>query len=152
SRRPEVLDPLDVTSDHAGVPLFISFSRPRILPRVGNGGRSLVLNVVDGCIPSDLATDANTEIEKERRLLYVAMTRARNELHLLIAQRFFPHGQRAFGDRHVCAARSRFIRDELLGLLNRTAWPAAAAGGRLARQRIRLDVGVRLRNMWCGSR
>jgi DNA helicase II / ATP-dependent DNA helicase PcrA len=36
-----------------------------------------VLNVVDGCIPSDLATGSDAEIEEERRLLYVAMTRAR---------------------------------------------------------------------------
>jgi DNA helicase-2/ATP-dependent DNA helicase PcrA len=36
-----------------------------------------VLNVVDGCIPSDLGTGSTAEIEEERRLLYVAMTRAR---------------------------------------------------------------------------
>jgi DNA helicase-2/ATP-dependent DNA helicase PcrA len=33
------------------------------------------LNCVDGCIPSDLATGSSEEIEEERRLLYVAMTR-----------------------------------------------------------------------------
>jgi DNA helicase-2/ATP-dependent DNA helicase PcrA len=107
--------------------------------------------VVDGCIPSDLATRAEAEIEEERRLLYVAMTRARDELHLVVPQRFFTHGQSAYGDRHVYAARTRFIPDELLGLFNRRAWPAAAAeptAGGPARQRIRLDVGARLRNMW----
>jgi DNA helicase-2/ATP-dependent DNA helicase PcrA len=36
-----------------------------------------VLNVVDGCIPSDLGTGASEEIDEERRLLYVAMTRAK---------------------------------------------------------------------------
>jgi ATP-dependent DNA helicase UvrD/PcrA len=39
------------------------------------------LNVVDGCIPSDLATGTTTKIEEERRLLYVAMTRAKDDLH-----------------------------------------------------------------------
>ena len=73
-----------------------------------------VLNVVDGCIPSDLATGTAAEIEEERRLLYVAVTRARDELHLLMPQRFFTHGQRAYGDRHVFAARSRFIPEALL--------------------------------------
>jgi DNA helicase-2/ATP-dependent DNA helicase PcrA len=110
-----------------------------------------VLNVVDGCIPSDLSTGADAEIEEERRLLYVAMTRARDELHLMLPQRFFTHGQSAYGDRHVYAARTRFIPDELLGLFNRMAWPAAAAEPTAAgptRQRIRLDVGARLRNMW----
>ena len=43
-----------------------------------------VLNVVDGCIPSDMATGHAVEIEEERRLLYVAMTRARHHLHLLV--------------------------------------------------------------------
>ena len=44
-----------------------------------------VLNCVDGCIPSDLATGSSEEIEEERRLLYVAMTRAKDELALVVA-------------------------------------------------------------------
>jgi DNA helicase-2/ATP-dependent DNA helicase PcrA len=36
---------------------------------------------VDGCIPSDLATENTPEIEEERRLLYVAMTRAKDHFH-----------------------------------------------------------------------
>jgi len=47
---------------------------------------------------------------EERRLLYVAMTRAKDDLHMIVPHRFFTHGQQAFGDRHVYAARSRFIR------------------------------------------
>jgi len=54
-----------------------------------------VLNVVDGCIPSDLGAGTTAEIEEERRLLYVAMTRARDDLHLVVPQRFFTHGQNA---------------------------------------------------------
>ena len=69
--------------------------------------------VVDGCIPSDLATGTSAEIEEERRLLYVAMTRAKNDLHLVVPQRFFTHGQRAEGDRHIYASRTRFIPDDL---------------------------------------
>ena len=79
------------------------------------------------------------------------MTRARDELHLMLPQRFFTQGQNPYGDRHVYAARTRFIPDELLGLFNRMAWPAAAAeptAAGPARQRILLDVGARLRNMW----
>jgi superfamily I DNA/RNA helicase len=52
-----------------------------------------VLNVVDGCIPSDLGTGTAEELKEERRLLYVAMTRAKDDLHLIIPQRFFVHGQ-----------------------------------------------------------
>jgi superfamily I DNA/RNA helicase len=43
-----------------------------------------VLNVVDDCIPSDLGVGTTAEIEEERRLLYVAMTRARDSLHLVV--------------------------------------------------------------------
>jgi DNA helicase II / ATP-dependent DNA helicase PcrA len=110
-----------------------------------------MLNVVDGCIPSDLGTGTTAEIEEERRLLYVAMTRARDELHLVVPQRLFTHGQNAYGDRHVYAARTRFIQDGLLGLFERTAWPAATmelAGAQPPSQSVRFDVGARMRSMW----
>jgi Superfamily I DNA and RNA helicases len=71
--------------------------------------RSSCLNVVDGCMPSDLGAGTSAELEEERRLLYVAMTRARDDLHLVVPQRFFTHGQHTKGDRHVYASRTRFI-------------------------------------------
>jgi hypothetical protein len=43
----------------------------------------------------------------------------------VVPQRFFTHGQNAQGDRHVCASRTRFIPDELLGPFERVAWPEA---------------------------
>jgi DNA helicase-2/ATP-dependent DNA helicase PcrA len=109
-----------------------------------------VLNVVDGCIPSDRATGTSEEIEKERRLLYVAMTRARDDLHLIVPQRFFTHGQSAQGDRHVYASRTRFIPDGLLFLFDQTSWPLVAAGvaPRTGTQGVRLNVGARMRGMW----
>ena len=87
-----------------------------------------VLNVVDGCIPSDMATGSAAEIEEERRLLYVAMTRAKDHLHLIVPQRFYAHGQRGGGDRHVYAARTRFIPDRHHRSLRELR--LAAAGGR----------------------
>jgi len=109
-----------------------------------------VLNVVDGCLPSDLGTGTSAEIEEERRLLYVAMTRAKDDLHLIVPQRFFTHGQSAQGDRHVYASRTRFIPEGLLGLFDRTAWPPAAVGSvaRMASQGVRVNVGARVRGMW----
>jgi DNA helicase-2/ATP-dependent DNA helicase PcrA len=68
-----------------------------------------------------------------------------------VPQRFFTHGQSAYGDRHVYAARTRFIPDNLLGLFDYTAWPAVAAEpvtGRAPNQGVRLDVGARLRSIW----
>lgn len=147
------LDPPDATSDQAGVPLldedYLILST--IHSAKGQEWKSVfVLNVVDGCMPSDLGAGTSAELEEERRLLYVAMTRARDDLHLVVPQRFFTHGQHAKGDRHVYASRTRFIPDRLLGLFEKTVWPAAVTGAaaRSASQGPRIDVGARMRGMW----
>jgi DNA helicase-2/ATP-dependent DNA helicase PcrA len=109
-----------------------------------------VLNCVDGCIPSDLATGSTPEIEEERRLLYVAMTRAKDYLQLVIPQRFFVHQQRQSGDRHMYAARTRFIPDVTLGHFEQCAWPPASregVSGRTAPPQT-VDIGARLKRMW----
>ena len=77
------LDPPDATSDQAGVPLldedYLILST--IHSAKGQEWKQVfVLNVVDGCIPSDLGAGTSAEIEEERRLLYVAMTRAKDDL------------------------------------------------------------------------
>ncbi len=148
------LDPPDATSDQAGVPLkdedYLILST--IHSAKGQEWKSVhVLNVVDGCIPSDLGTGSTAEIEEERRLLYVAMTRAKDDLHLIVPQRFFTYGQNALGDRHVYAARSRFIPSNVLAHFERTSWPLAASGPAArepSRQGPVLDVGARMRGMW----
>jgi putative SOS response-associated peptidase YedK len=92
------LDPPDATSDQAGAPLLDEdyLILLTIHSAKGQEWKSVfVLNVVDGCIPSDLGTGTSAEIEEERRLLYVAMTRAKDDLHLITPQRFFAHGQNA---------------------------------------------------------
>jgi ATP-dependent DNA helicase UvrD/PcrA len=147
------LDPPDATSDRAGVPLldedYLVLST--IHSAKGQEWKSVfVLNVVDGCMPSDLGAGTTAEIEEERRLLYVAMTRAKDDLHLIVPQRFFTHGQQAHGDRHVYASRTRFIPDRLLGLFERTTWPLATTDTavRRASQKPRIDASARMRNMW----
>jgi DNA helicase-2/ATP-dependent DNA helicase PcrA len=146
------LDPPDATSDQSGVPLldedYLILST--IHSAKGQEWKSVfVLNVVDGCIPSDLGTGEAEDIEEERRLLYVAMTRAKDDLELIVPQRFYTHGQRAQGDRHVYAARTRFIPPELVPLFSRTSWTAFTPPGvSEAVKDIRLDVAARMRNMW----
>jgi hypothetical protein len=80
-----------------------------------------VLNCIDGCMPSDMATGNADDIEEERRLLYVAMTRTRR-LTLLLPQRFYVHQQRAHGDRHVYATRSRFLTNEVCERFSQETW------------------------------
>ncbi len=147
------LDPPDATSDQAGVPLldedYLILST--IHSAKGQEWKSVyVLNVVDGCMPSDLGAGTSAELEEERRLLYVAMTRAKDDLHLMVPQRFFTHGQSAQGDRHVYASRTRFIPDRLLHLFDKTVWPLAVPGAaaRSASSGPRIDVGARMRGMW----
>ena len=148
------LDPPDATSDEAGPPLkdedYLILST--IHSAKGQEWKSVfVLNVVDGCMPSDLGVGTSAEIEEERRLLYVAMTRAKDNLHLMVPQRFFTHGQNALGDRHVYAARSRFIPHKLLAHFESITWPIAPAEKSVRMplgQAPRMDVGARMRSMW----
>jgi DNA helicase-2/ATP-dependent DNA helicase PcrA len=147
------LDPPDATSDQAGVPLrdedYLILST--IHSAKGQEWKSVfVLNVVDGCIPSDLGAGTTPEIEEERRLLYVAMTRAKDSLHLVVPHRFFTHGQNAQGDRHVYASRTRFIPAALTQHFECVTWPlaTAVAGRRQDAREVRVDIGAKMRSMW----
>ena len=118
-----------------------------------------VLNVVDGCIPSDMAVANASQVEEERRLLYVAMTRARNELHLIQPLRFYVTEQRPLGDRHLYAPRSRFLGDpvtQCFDLVSRRA-PAPARSpvvgaapsvAEVAAPSQVVDVASKIREMW----
>ncbi len=146
------LDPPGATSDEAGAPLLDEdyMILSTIHSAKGQEWTAVyLLNSVDGCIPADLATGTKAEIEEERRLLYVAMTRAKDHLHLIVPQRFYAHGQRAHGDRHMYAARTRFIPSEILRHFERRAWPpAAAAATATASPQEPVDIGARMRRMW----
>ncbi|MDM0019804.1 ATP-dependent helicase [Variovorax saccharolyticus] len=120
------LDPPEATSDRPGPPLldedYLILST--IHSAKGQEWNSVhVLNVVDGCIPADVAQGAR-ELEEERRLLYVAMTRARDHLHLLVPQRFYVTQQAVRGDRHLYAGRTRFIPAADAQRFEQQTWPA----------------------------
>jgi DNA helicase-2/ATP-dependent DNA helicase PcrA len=109
-----------------------------------------VLNAVDGCIPSDMATGSAAEVEEERRLLYVAMTRAKQELQLIVPQRFYVHQQAAYGDRHVYGSLTRFIPPAVAAQFD-SVGPAVHAqqrdpAGATAGPRIDVTRGVR--SLW----
>ena len=146
------LDPPDATSDRSGAPLldedYLILST--IHSAKGQEWKSVyVLNAVDGCLPSDLATGTGAEIEEERRLLYVAMTRARDHLDIIIPQRFFVHGQRSNSDRHMYAARTRFIPAGLLEHFESCSWPPAAAAPAAPKTvRVPVDIRQRVRGTW----
>jgi len=147
------LDPPSATSDESGPPsrdedyLILS----TIHSAKGQEWKSVfVLNTVDGCIPSDLGTGRTDDIEEERRLLYVAMTRAKDQLSLMVPQRFYTHQQAKRGDKHLYAARTRFIPSSILDRFEQRMWPSASDLARIRAEAsgVSVDLRARMRGRW----
>jgi DNA helicase-2/ATP-dependent DNA helicase PcrA len=147
------LDPPSATGAEAGEPLLDEDYLILSTIHSAKGqewDNVFVLNATDGAIPSDMATSTPEQIEEERRLLYVAMTRARDTLHVVHPQRYFVHQQRRYGDTHLYAPRTRFIPDELLPKFHRVAHgtPAPSDERPAGDRAPRVDVAARLKSMW----
>lgn len=147
------LDPPDATSGRAGAgPRDEEYTiLSTIHSAKGQEWKAVrVLNVVDGCIPSDLATSTPEEIEEERRLLYVAMTRAKNDLDLVVPQRFYKSQQAKSGDGHVYANVSRFIPESLRRYFECVSWHDSRNAGFTSSNKAtkRLEVAKRAAGMW----
>ena len=146
------LDPPDATGSEAGTPLldedYLILST--IHSAKGQEWDAVfILNVADGCIPSDMAAGSPEQIEEERRILGVAMTRAKLHLHLIQPLRFFRSQQHRYGDSYVFAPRSRFIPDAILDLFECRGWPVGALNGpKAAEACVRGDVAATMREMW----
>jgi DNA helicase-2/ATP-dependent DNA helicase PcrA len=109
-----------------------------------------VLNVADGNFPSEFAAGKPEMIEEERRLLYVAMTRAKQSLSLVVPLRYHVTQQRRDGDKHVYGARSRFMSDQLLATMDKEfqGRPESQSSRLRSRSDRRIDVNARMREMW----
>ena len=145
------LDPPNASSAEAGAPLrdedYLTLST--IHSAKGQEWAAVfILNVIDG-LPSDLATGNAADIEEERRLLYVAMTRAENQLYLMVPQRFYNPQQARRGDAHVYAMRSRFIPASVAATFAHQTWSDGLSSATANRASpVTVDVGGRLRGMW----
>jgi DNA helicase-2/ATP-dependent DNA helicase PcrA len=147
------LDPPQASGDLSGDPLLDEDYLVLSTVHSAKGQEwesAYVLNVTDGSFPSEFSTGRPELVDEERRLLYVAMTRARQELHLLAPVRFYVTQQAPGGDRYVHGARSRFLTQPVLAAFERTAWPQSPAdeAGPAATSGARIDVASRLRGMW----
>jgi DNA helicase-2/ATP-dependent DNA helicase PcrA len=147
------LDPPSAAGDRAGDPLldedYLILST--VHSAKGQEWEAVfVLNVTDGNFPSEFATGKPEQIDEERRLLYVAMTRARQSLSLVAPLRFHVTQQRRDGDKHVYGARSRFLTDRLLATMDRrfAGRSDAEPGGFRVRSDKQIDVAARMRQMW----
>jgi DNA helicase-2/ATP-dependent DNA helicase PcrA len=108
-----------------------------------------VLNVADGNFPSEFAAGKPELLEEERRLLYVAMTRARNELHLCAPLKYQVTQQARDGDRHVYGAKSRFMTDKVLDTFEKTTYRSLSGAESLrAGDAATVDVVAELKEMW----
>ena len=105
------LDPPASTQDLAGPPLIDEDYLILSTVHSAKGGEWDVVHILhaaDGMIPSDMATGDADEIEEERRLFYVALTRAKNDLYVYFPLRYY-HRPRGLDDAHGYAQLSRFI-------------------------------------------
>jgi len=115
------LDPPSSTGDLAGPPLL---DEDYLVLSTIHSAKGLewevvhVIHAADGMIPSDMATGNPEEIEEERRLLYVAMTRARDVLHVYFPLRYY-HRPRGLEDGHNYAQLTRFLPRAIQDLFDR---------------------------------
>jgi DNA helicase-2/ATP-dependent DNA helicase PcrA len=146
------LDPPAATGDHAGSPYldedYLVLST--VHSAKGQEWEAVyLLNVSDGNFPSDFSTGSSDQIEEERRLLYVAMTRAKNDLHLIAPLKYYVTNQSKTGDRHVYGARSRFMTSAVLAKLDSITWPEAREQGPPpGPSHARVNVAGKLRSLW----
>lgn len=109
-----------------------------------------VLNVADGNFPNEYAVDDKRALEEERRLLYVAMTRAKQELHLMQPMKYWVPEQQSWGDKHVYGGKSRFMTDSLCEYLNRVHYPKIApdAQDKIIAAKAITDIRKTVLGMW----
>ncbi len=149
------LDPPNATSDLAARP---TLDEDYLVLSTVHSAKGMewdtvyVLNLVDGNFPSEFSTGKAELIEEERRLLYVAMTRAQNDLMLIVPLKFHLTHQSRQGDAHVYGGRSRFLTEKVQKTLDPVSFSGSALGGgevlRADNAPVTMDVGARLRDMW----
>jgi DNA helicase-2/ATP-dependent DNA helicase PcrA len=143
------LDPPQATSDLAGAPYLDEDYLVLSTVHSAKGQEwdaVYLLNLSDGNFPSEFTTGRQDLIEEERRLLYVAMTRAKSSLDLIAPLKYYVTQQSRMGDRHIYGAKSRFMTDAVMACLEPVAWGEREE--KHAEEKPRVDVAGKLREMW----
>ena len=106
------LDPPSSSGDLAGPPHLDDDFLVLSTVHSAKGGEWRVVHLIhaaDGMFPSDMATGTSEDIEEERRLFYVGLTRAKEHLHIYAPFRYHHGGAPGRRDRHGYAQRTRFL-------------------------------------------
>ncbi len=110
------LDPPSSTGDLAGKPSLDDDWLTLSTVHSAKGGEWDVVHLIhaaDGAFPSDMATGSDEGVDEERRLFYVALTRAKSHLHIYAPLRYHHGDPAGWTDRHSYAQRTRFLPPEL---------------------------------------
>lgn len=146
------LDPPSSTGDLAGKPVLDDDWLTLSTVHSAKGGEWDVVHLIhaaDGAFPSDMATGTDEGVDEERRLFYVALTRARRHLHIYAPLRYHHGDPGGWTDKHSYAQRTRFLPSSLDDLVE-----MRAVRGRLddpmpaASLPIASAVDVGLRDLW----
>jgi ATP-dependent DNA helicase UvrD/PcrA len=141
-----VLDPPQSSADLAGPP---HLDEDYLVLSTVHSAKGLewqavhVLALYDGNFPADMSAGSKESIDEERRLLYVAMTRARRQLHLYVPVRYY-HRPKGTDDAHGYGKPSRFLTDEVQRLCEVVRPPEqpdrfGAVGGKQRRITVSVD-------------
>ncbi len=144
------LDPPTSTSDLAGPPsrdedwLVLSTIHSA---KGGEWDAVYLIHAADGCLPSDMGTGSDDEIEEELRLAYVAMTRARDFLYVSWPLRYY-HAWHSFTDRHTYAQRCRFLNPDVLASMEVRVTAQEPADDEPESGGAHTDLQASIRSMW----
>ena len=139
-----VIDPPTSSSDLAGPP---HLDEDYLVLSTIHSAKGLewdavhILALYDGNFPACLAAGSKETIDEERRLLYVAMTRARRQLHLYVPIRYYhrPHG---IDDAHGYGKPSRFLTDAVQTCCTIIRTPDCVHSLEQLASRRRIDVSI----------
>lgn len=106
-----------------------------------------VIHAADGNIPSDMACGSDEEIEEERRLFYVALTRARDFLEVVFPLKYYVK-KWSTTDRHTYAQLTRFLPDSILDRFERITLESAARTDAPSSEKVSTGVRARIAGMW----
>jgi ATP-dependent DNA helicase UvrD/PcrA len=112
------LDPPQSSADFAGPP---KLDEDYLVLSTIHSGKGLewdavhLIHASDGNLPSDMALSSREGLDEERRLLYVALTRARRRLNIYVPVRYF-HRPRGIDDASGFGKTSRFLTEEVQSL------------------------------------